>query len=196
MQNNSISSITLATWLTISRIALTPAIVGCMLIGLWGLASVLFFIAMLTDLLDGAIARYFNQETFLGACLDPIADKILMISCYATLALIKVPFLKIPFWFVYFVLFRELSILLGVSYLGVISSLIPVKPTFLGKFTTFCQSIFINWIFICMFFNWAPIKTYSFSFYIILALILCSFLQYAHIGYKGFVSWFIKDSMR
>ena len=188
--------ITIATLFTIARIVLTPVVIGAMLCGYWGLASIIFFIAMLTDLLDGLFARLLMQETFFGACLDPIADKILMVSCYATLAFIKIPFLKIPLWFVYFVLFRELSVLLGVSFLGIIASLIPVKPTFFGKLTTFIQSVFINWIFLCMFFNWSPVKTYSLLFFVVILLVLGSFLQYLHIGYKGFMSWFIKDFYR
>jgi cardiolipin synthase len=188
--------ITIATLFTLLRIILTPVVIGAMLFGYWGLASIIFFIAMLTDLLDGLFARLLNQETFLGACLDPIADKILMVSCYATLAFIKIPFLKIPLWFVYFVLFRELSILLGISYLGIFASLIPVKPTFFGKFTTFAQSVFINWIFLCMFFNWAPVKTYSLLFFVVILLVVSSFLRYLHIGYKGFKLWFAKDSYR
>ena len=88
--------ITLSTMLTLLRLALIPFIVGSMMYGNWQIAFIFYVIASVTDVLDGWIARNFNQRTFLGAALDPIVDKILVIAIFATLAFIQ-PFLfKIP----------------------------------------------------------------------------------------------------
>src|SRR5882724_10959589 len=79
---------TIATLCTIARILLTPMIVLAMMSGQWTGACALFICAALTDFFDGFLARYCNQKTFLGACLDPIADKFLLISCFFALAFI------------------------------------------------------------------------------------------------------------
>ena len=76
---------------TLLRIASVPFIVASMVTQHWGIAFFLILFASATDLLDGFLARNFDQKTFLGACLDPIADKILILSCYFTLAFWQSP---------------------------------------------------------------------------------------------------------
>jgi phosphatidylglycerophosphate synthase len=72
--------VTLSSYITMLRIVLTPVIVYMMMQSEWGAAGIVFVIAALTDMLDGTLARLRNEKTFLGACLDPIADKILIVS--------------------------------------------------------------------------------------------------------------------
>lgn len=72
--------ITVSTALTLARIALVPFIVTAMIGDRWGLACALFIIAAITDALDGALARWRNEQTFLGASLDPLADKFLIVA--------------------------------------------------------------------------------------------------------------------
>ena len=72
--------------LTLGRILLTPLLVWLLLDGDLELALLVFLIAGLTDGLDGMIARVFNQKSRLGAYLDPLADKILLVSSFILLA--------------------------------------------------------------------------------------------------------------
>src|SRR5579863_5772212 len=92
--------ITTATMFTIARILLTPIIVYLMIAQCWRSASLFFIIAALTDVIDGFLARHFNQKTFLGACLDPVADKIFLFSCFFTLFFINSAFFYVPAWFI------------------------------------------------------------------------------------------------
>ncbi|MCL4361251.1 CDP-alcohol phosphatidyltransferase family protein [Candidatus Dependentiae bacterium] len=187
------NNITIPNVLTLIRIILVPFIVTSMVLNYWIIAGILFSVAMITDVLDGAIARIRGEQTFLGACLDPIADKILTISCYTTLAFVEIPVFKVPLSFVYFVLIKEILLVLGAFYLGLVGHVIDIKPTFVGKAAAVIQTCFIAWLISCMIFHWVPIKTYYFVFYVVLASIGVSFLHYAFIGYKGLLSWLIKD---
>jgi len=174
--------ITYSTLLTLARFIITPCIVTSMFWGKWGTACILFVVASLTDLFDGMVARLCNQKTFLGAVLDPLADKFLLVSCFTTLALTTALPFPVPYWFVLLVLIRELIIVAGFVYIYYAKSGINVEPTRLGKITTTLQMLFIMWLFACYFYGWVPAKTYYFSLYTITALVIISFIQYAKIG--------------
>lgn len=178
------TEITTATWLTLTRILLTPWIVGAMIAGQWDVAFVLFCISAFTDVVDGAIARFFNQKTFLGACIDPVADKVLLLSCFATLTFIKTPLFVIPLWFLLLVLFKEALQLSGAFFIFYKKGHFEVRPTLLGKLTTFVQVMFIIWLFACYFFQWMPIKTYYGMLGLMLILVFCTFVQYAYSGWR------------
>ena len=176
--------------ITIMRIILAPCVVIAMLYGTWGKAFMLFLIASMTDFLDGNMARLLNEQTFLGACLDPIADKILLVPCFMTLAFIKTPLFIIPLWFVSVVLIRELIVLAGALTVYFIKGHIAVRPTLLSKLTTMMQMIFIVWLFACYFFQWEPRKTYYTMLGLLLVLVISSLLQYIYIGMNQ-----LKDSV-
>lgn len=173
---------TFSTVLTLLRIVLTPFIVAAMVLHCWGGAFWLFVISASFDVLDGNIARWFHQETFLGACLDPIADKILLVSCFTALAFVQSPLFSIPLWFVLLVLFKELIILGGSSIIYFVRGHLIVHPTVLGKATTVAQTGFIIWLFACYFFGWLPVKTYYTALGLLLVLIILSLLQYVRLG--------------
>jgi cardiolipin synthase len=174
--------ITFSTMITIMRIILAPCVVVAMMYGTWGKAFILFLIASMTDFLDGNMARLLNEQTFLGACLDPIADKILLVPCFMTLAFIKTPLFIIPLWFVLVVLVRELIVLGGALMVYYVNGYIAIKPPLLSKLTTMMQMIFIIWLFACYFFQWEPKKTYFTMLSLLLVLVVSSLLQYIYIG--------------
>jgi len=174
--------ITISTMLTLGRIALVPCIVGAMIIGWWGTACALFCIASVTDVLDGYLARRFNEKTFFGACLDPIADKLLILSCFFTLAFVQSPLFTIPQWFFVLVLVKELILIGGSVTFYFVKGYIDIQPTLLGKSTTVVQMCFIIWLFACYFFNWLPVKTYASMLGIVLVLVFASLVQYVRIG--------------
>ena len=174
--------VTASTMLTLVRIALVPFIIGAMVVQGWGTAFTLFVIAAITDVLDGNLARWMNEKTFLGACLDPLADKFLVVSCFLTLAFVQSPLFIIPRWFVLFVLSKELLQIAGALFIYNKKGHIVVQPTILGKMTTLVQIGFIMWLFACYFFAWLPIKTYYCMLGLVLVLVCTSFVQYVRIG--------------
>jgi len=180
--------ITFSTVLTILRIVFTPFIVGAMIAGRWDVAFWLFVIAALFDVLDGNIARWLNQKTFLGACLDPIADKILLVCTFATLAFVQSPLFSIPLWFVLLVLFKELIVIIGSFVIYFVKGHLKVCPTVLGKATTVVQVFFVIWLFACYFFGWVPVRTYHMALGILFVLVVLSLFQYVRIGFAQWQS--------
>jgi cardiolipin synthase (CMP-forming) len=184
-----IMMITTATFFTIIRIILTPFIVHAMIKQSWQTAFFLFMIAALTDMLDGFCARLWNEKTVLGACLDPIADKILILSIFFTLAFVQSPLFSIPLWFVVLILIKELVLIIGVVILFLMKGRIDVKPSSLGKITTLVQLLFITWLFACYFCHWLPIKTYYTMLGALLIFSAATLVQYVLQG----VSYFFFD---
>ncbi|MBI4777478.1 CDP-alcohol phosphatidyltransferase family protein [Candidatus Desantisbacteria bacterium] len=136
---------TLANKITILRILLVPVFVIFMTYGYYqsivafqytALGIFIFFI--LTDALDGFIARSFDQQTALGMFLDPLADKLLLVSAFVVIGLNIAD--KLPLWVIMLVVGREFIISIGwlVVYLfGTKNS--SLKPSIYGKMTTFFQ---------------------------------------------------------
>lgn len=184
---------TVANCLTASRIFLVPFIVAGIFYQRWYLVFYLFLYVGLSDLLDGFLARLLKENTYLGKLLDPIADKILLVSSFAALAFLESPSFLIPKWFVFLVLFREFFILTGGFIMLLLNINFEIAPTIWGKLTTFFQILFILWIFLCGFFEWNPEKTY-YIFLTLLALFsVLSLLQYIKIGLNYLINSFNKS---
>ena len=184
--------ITISTLLTILRIILTPIVVGTMILQWWGFAFIFFFIAAITDMLDGNIARWRNEQTFLGALLDPIADKLLTLSCFFTLAFVQSSLFSIPKWFFIIILIKELLLISGVFLFSMYRHKMEIHPLILGKITTFVQMVFIIWIFACYFFKWQPIKTYYTMLALVFILVIATLLQYSFMG----IAWVLTRSVQ
>lgn len=178
--------ITIATLFTIARIVLAPMIVVAMVGAHWGVACFLFLAAAFTDLIDGFLARYLDQKTFFGACLDPVADKLLLLSCFFTLAFVATPLFYIPRWFFIAVCMKECMQVMGAVWLYFYRSYRVIEPTLLGKLTTTVQVAFIVWLFMCYFFNWVPVKTYYLMLGILFIVMSMSFIQYVSLGVRIF----------
>ena len=148
----------LANKITILRILLIPFFIACLIyysetrVYLRYIALAVFTLAILTDALDGGIARGFSQITELGVMLDPIADKILITSAFISLSVINsIPeYVRIPAWVVIVVISRDVFIILGTLVIYFIKGNIAVKPSWLGKFTTFTQMLAI-WVILISF---------------------------------------------
>lgn len=159
--------ITLATVFTLMRIFLTPLLVIAIVKDQWVVASFLFVIAGITDWLDGFLARYLNQKTLLGAWLDPIADKILLLSCFIALWYSAGFF---PLWLIIFVVGKEIIQVLGAAWLYSFYQWSVVEPTFMGKAATAVQLLIIGGMLYYYCFNY-PLPTHS--CYIVGILCLC-----------------------
>ena len=121
--------------LTIVRILLTPLFVIVLLKDLFGPALLIFSLAGVSDALDGFIARYFNQRTTLGAYLDPIADKLLLVSAFVSLAILKI----VPGWLTVIVISRDVLIVMGIAIFTITEKPYKIKPSIISKITTVAQ---------------------------------------------------------
>ncbi len=132
-------SINLPNSLTIFRILLVPVFVGLLLYEHYDIALLTLLIAALTDILDGMIARITDQRTLLGEYLDPLADKLLLMSAIITLSVLHF----IPIWAVIVVVSRDAILLTGTLVANLTETNIDISPTILGKGTTFAQICYI-----------------------------------------------------
>jgi len=123
--------------ISIMRLLLVPVIIGLIADGDWQLALYGFVIAGLSDALDGYIARAYDLRTELGAHLDPLADKALLVSIFVTLGLIGL----FPVWLVILVVTRDILIVGGIILAWLLGSPIAVRPLALSKLNTFGQIV-------------------------------------------------------
>jgi cardiolipin synthase len=121
--------------LTLIRILITPLFVIFMIKGQYRLALSIFFLAGVSDGLDGLFARWFNQKTTLGAHLDPIADKLLLVSTFVALAVQQI----IPSWLAVVVISRDILILTGIAILHFFNVAFTIRPSMISKCTTVAQ---------------------------------------------------------
>jgi len=129
------SPISIPNILTLLRILLTPLFVILLLGEDYNFALIIFILAGLSDGLDGLIARYLNQRTAIGAYLDPLADKLLLVSAYIGLAVLNV----IPDWVAVIVISRDVIISLGIAVFTMTEKTYEVRPSLISKFTTTAQ---------------------------------------------------------
>ena len=134
--------------LTILRILLIPVIVGFLVYDYFDFALVTLLIAALTDALDGSIARMANQKTEFGAYLDPLADKLLLMTTFITFSLLDM----VPVWSVIVVVSRDAILLTGTLLARVTNTKINASPSLLGKATTVFQLVYI--ILVLVFFSY------------------------------------------
>src|SRR5256886_2220136 len=155
---------TIANKITVARILMIPAFVtmaiyygqsiqrGSPLEWQRFTAILIFLIAAVTDGLDGYIARRYKQRSALGAILDPIADKGLLLSGIITLSIsnwseVDPDYGRFPAWFPVLVITRDAVILVGAVILHLlIGDKMRVKPVWTGKVATVCQMCAIAWV--------------------------------------------------
>lgn len=123
--------------LTIFRIILVPVVVILLMQEAYFGALVVFAMAGITDGLDGFLARYLDQKTELGAYLDPLADKALLISSFVALALLG----AIPGWLTVIVISRDCVIFFGIVILFLMNVPFEKQPSLVSKLTTFLQIV-------------------------------------------------------
>ena len=130
-------NLTLANQLTILRIVLIPAFVLLVVYGQLGAALLVFMIAGATDALDGLIARVTRQRTSLGAWLDPMADKLLLVTAFIVLTLPGIPLTNhLPLWLTIVVISRDVVIVGVVAIVNLAVGPRTFKPSIWGKMTT------------------------------------------------------------
>jgi len=165
---------TLANKITVLRIIAIPFFVIALTEQYLRAAQILFVLSVLSDALDGAIARFRGERTPLGTFLDPLADKLLLLAAFSTLTYLG----RLPLWVFVAVLSRDILILMGWSLVYVLTDNRKIEPRPLGKVTTFVQMLFI----IATLFPITPPLAYSWLLRLMTALTVLSALDYVWIG--------------
>lgn len=111
------------------------------------LALLSFAVAAILDGVDGYIARRYNQRSELGAILDPLADKLLLVSAVILLSFDHTPHLEgVPLWLTGTIIGRDILLLVGVLVIQMTLHKVTVRPRLLGKLATVLQMIVVLWI--------------------------------------------------
>ncbi|GAK57871.1 CDP-diacylglycerol--glycerol-3-phosphate 3-phosphatidyltransferase [Candidatus Vecturithrix granuli] len=144
------NSMNIPNFLTILRVVAIPFFIVALAYRYTGIALAIFVGCGITDGLDGFIARTFHQRTQIGAFIDPLADKLLLTSTFITLTILDLPN-KIPLWLIVTVISRDIIIPVGIAAMFMLGTRVQIAPTWIGKFTTFCQ---VSLIIIVLFYNY------------------------------------------
>jgi len=126
--------------ISIFRIILILPVVVFIQNGRFGEALAVYFVAGISDGVDGFLARRFDWHTRLGALLDPVADKLLVASSYATLAWVG----QIPAWLAVIVVLRDVVILGGATAYNFLIAPVKGEPTRISKLNTVLEILFVT----------------------------------------------------
>jgi len=171
-------TLTLANQLTLLRLALVPAFVILVLYGRMGWALAAFVTAGITDGLDGLIARRTNKRTALGAFLDPMADKLLLVSAFVVLSLPGIGLVnRIPVWLTVLVLSRDVAIVATVAIVSLTLGPRTFPPSIFGKVAT---ALYIVTVAVVLLFNFLrqPSVAVDVAVWVSLAITLVSGFHY------------------
>jgi len=141
--------VTLPNLLTIFRMVLIPVFVSMLFYQRFVWALGIFVVAGVTDGLDGLFARRFQQQSPLGRILDPIADKMMLVTAFVVLSMrnvfpIPLPkHLPVPFWVTITVISRDVFIIVGAAAINMVTGFRAFRPSYVGKVSTVVQIVTI-----------------------------------------------------
>jgi cardiolipin synthase len=131
------ATLTIANQLTLTRMLMIPAFVILVVYGHAGWALAVFVAAGATDVLDGLIARRSGQKTSLGAWLDPMADKLLLVTTFVVLTMPGIGLTnRFPIWLTVLIISRDVGIVLTVAIVNLAVGPRTFRPTIYGKIAT------------------------------------------------------------
>jgi cardiolipin synthase len=137
--------VTVPNLLTMFRMALIPVFVSLLFSRKFGWALAVFVLAGITDGLDGLLARRLNQGSQLGTILDPIADKLLLVTSFIVLSIPVISpqplprHFPVPFWVTVAVISRDVFIVVGAAAINIVTGFRHFRPSWLGKINTTVQ---------------------------------------------------------
>jgi cardiolipin synthase len=171
---------TIPNLITALRIILAPVFVIYLINDRLNAALVVFLICMISDGIDGMVARLFNQKSRLGAYLDPLADKTLLVTAFVLLAVRG----YLPSWLTVAAIARDVMILLGVLVFHLNRMEIKIRPSAVSKINTCFQFITLSMVLLkgCILF---PSVIYDALYYVTAALTIGSGLHYMLYGLKA-----------
>lgn len=171
--------LTLPNIVTCVRILLIPLFVTSLVYRRYGYALAVFLIAGVSDMLDGFLARLTNQKTELGAFLDPLADKFLLVTSFVLFAAYN----WIPKWLAIVVISRDLIVVLGWVVLYLLYNISQVKPTVTGKSAIALQLVLITYVLVSVNTDVvSPPDTWMMV--LVAAFTVCSGFQYLYRGLR------------
>lgn len=174
--------LTIPNTLTFTRLIIIPFFILSMLNQKYEYALILFSVAAITDLLDGFLARLTNQKTKLGAFLDPLADKFLLLTSFVIFAFYG----WLPVWIAVTVISRDVIIILGWIVLVIFTHNIKVEPSLIGKLANAFQAILIVYILVSINFEIdTEMKIRQQIVFLVAILTVSSGVQYIYKGYKA-----------
>jgi cardiolipin synthase (CMP-forming) len=134
----TLTDVNLPNLITVARILVVPVLVWAIAANQMLLAFVLFLLAGLSDAVDGFLAKRFNMKSEIGAYLDPLADKVLIVSIYVTLGISGAA----PRWLVILVVSRDLMIVGAILLSWLVGRPVAVRPLLVSKLNTVAQILF------------------------------------------------------
>ncbi|MGB9179172.1 MAG: CDP-alcohol phosphatidyltransferase family protein [Pyrinomonadaceae bacterium] len=141
--------VTLPNLLTVFRMVLIPVFVSLLFYQKFTLGLAVFLLAGITDGLDGLLARRFDQKSQLGTILDPIADKLLLVTSFIVLSMPAISphplprHFPVPFWVTAAVISRDIFIIVGAAAINIVTGFRRFRPSWLGKINTAVQILAI-----------------------------------------------------
>lgn len=126
-------------FITIARVMSVPVIFWLLVSGETRTAFFVFLAAGASDALDGYLAKRFDWRTELGAVLDPLADKLLLVSLFIALGVSR----ELPLWLVVAVVSRDILIVLAVMVSWVMAQPVAIKPLVISKINTLAQIVLV-----------------------------------------------------
>ncbi len=175
---------TIPNVITIVRLILVPLIIVAIAQLEWLAAFAIFAAAGISDAVDGAIARRFDMRSELGAYLDPIADKSLLVSIYVTLAIVGV----LPVWIAVLVVSRDLMIVAAIIVSWLMARPIAIKPLLISKLNTTAQIMFAGLLLAAKAFAVVPGPAMAVGLAVVATLTLASTAAYLAIWLKHMAS--------
>ncbi len=173
------NSFTIPNVITTLRILLTPLFIIFLIQGRYRKALFIFFLAGISDLADGLIARTWHQKSPLGTFLDPLADKLLLSTSFVTLSICRL----IPPWLTVAVLSRDVILVLGALLLKLTDLPLVIKPTLAGKVTAAGQMLTVGLVLLGTIWPLNP-QLMQAWFWFIGGLTAVSGIQYVYGGLK------------
>ncbi len=172
--------------ISLLRIALVAPIVLLIIDGRYGLALGLSLVAGFSDGVDGYLAKRFDWHTRIGALLDPIADKLLLVSCFILLSRNAVELsVRIPLWLTITVIGRDVLLVVSVAIINLTMGRHLFSPSIYGKATTFLQLLTVFMVLVVNALNIA-MPLWGSVFYVTATLTVISGLHYLGRGMKLF----------
>jgi cardiolipin synthase len=182
--DGQVNRMNLPNAITIARILSVPVLIWLIVAGEYLLAFWLFVLAGVSDGVDGYIAKHFNQRTELGAYLDPIADKLMLVSIFVALGLLRV----LPPWLVILVVTRDIMIVGGVVLATLLEQPVKMKPLLLSKLNTAAQIILAGLVLAVLGFDLPSRELVLVGSVIVAALTIASGTQYVTTWIKSMAS--------
>ena len=164
------TALTPANQLTLLRMLLIPAFVILVVYGHLGWALVVFITAGITDGLDGLIARWSGQKTKLGAWLDPMADKLLLVTTFIVLTLPGMDLAnRLPVWLTVLIISRDVGIVLTVAVVNLAIGPRTFRPSVFGKIAT---ATYIMTAVVAMLFNYLRYRSVIVDAFVYASLVI------------------------